>query len=281
VVSYNATTFHDRDRKLQGVFAAARDVTERKRFEQALQETNVELENDNLAKDRFLASMSHELRTPLSAIIGFTGTLLMGLPGPLNPDQTEQLTIVQSSGRHLLSIINDLLDLAKIDSGKWEGDFQPLNGAEVAKEVVDGLKPLARNKGLSLTVTAPKHAVMASTDRRALNQILINLTNNAIKFTDSGSVRLEVHEGSAEGRPMIRFDVIDTGIGIKIEDKAKLFKAFEQLKKYGTAPREGTGLGLYICQRLAGFLGGSIEFSSEPAKGSVFSFILPKDRRGK
>ncbi len=279
VVVYNAATMFDLDHKLQGIFAAVREITERKRFEQQLQETNVALELADQAKDRFLASMSHELRTPLNAIIGFTGTLLMKLPGPLNPEQEEQLQTVQSSGRHLLSIINDLLDLAKIESGKWEGDFQPLDAGEVAREIVGGLTPLARNKGLSLTVTVPPTAVSASTDRRALRQILINLTNNAIKFTDTGSVRLEVHEGETDGSPIVRFDVVDTGIGIKTEDEARLFKAFEQLKKYGTAPREGTGLGLYICQRLAGFLGGRIEFTTERGKGSVFSFILPRDHR--
>jgi PAS domain S-box-containing protein len=277
VVVYNAATLFDPDHKLEGIFAAVREITERKAFERQLQETNLELERADQAKDRFLASMSHELRTPLNAIIGFTGTLLMKLPGPLNPEQEEQLQTVQSSGRHLLSIINDLLDLAKIESGKWEGDFQVIDSAEVAKEVAAGLKPLARNKGLALTVIAPAGAATTTTDRRALSQILINLTNNAIKFTDAGEVRLEVHENAANGQSSVRFDVIDTGIGIKQDDQAKLFRAFEQLKKYGTAPREGTGLGLYICQRLAGLLGGTIEFTTEIGKGSVFSFIVPKD----
>lgn len=277
VVVYNAATLFDPDHKLQGIFAAVREITERKRFEQQLQETNLELERADKAKDRFLASMSHELRTPLNAIIGFTGTLLMKLPGPLNTEQEEQLQTVQSSGRHLLSIINDLLDLAKIESGKWEGDFQPVDCAEVAKEVVAGLSPLARNKGLNFRVIAPDQVLMAAMDRRALNQILINLSNNAIKFTETGEVRIEVHESSANGQPTVRFDVVDTGIGIKREDQAKLFEAFEQLKKYGTAPREGTGLGLYICQRLAGLLQGTIEFTSEPGKGSVFTFIAPRD----
>jgi PAS domain S-box-containing protein len=279
VVVYNAATLYDLDHKLMGIFAAVREITERKRFEQQLQETNFQLERADQAKDRFLASMSHELRTPLNAIIGFTGTLLMKLPGPLNPEQEEQLHTVQSSGRHLLAIINDLLDLAKIESGKWEGDFQVLDCAEVAKEVVGGLSPLARNKGLSFTVTAPNDTLTANTDRRALHQILINLSSNAIKFTDSGEVRIDVHEGLSEGRPTVRFDVIDTGMGIREEDQTKLFKAFEQLKKFGiAAPREGTGLGLYICQRLAGLLDGTIEFSSKLGKGSTFSFIMPKDR---
>jgi PAS domain S-box-containing protein len=279
VVVYNAATLFDPDHKLQGIFAAVREITERKAFERQLQETNLELERADQAKDRFLASMSHELRTPLNAIIGFTGTLLMKLPGPLNPEQEEQLQTVQSSGRHLLSIINDLLDLAKIESGKWEGDFQLLDCAEVAREVANGLSPLARHKGLTVEVIAPRDPVTASIDRRALSQVLINLSNNAIKFTDTGEVRLEVKEGSSDGRATVRFDVTDTGVGIKQEDQAKLFNAFEQLKKFGTAPREGTGLGLYICQRLAGLLGGSIEFTSEVGKGSTFSFIVPRDHR--
>jgi two-component system sensor histidine kinase/response regulator len=120
----------------------------------------------------------------------------------------------------------------------------------------------------------------ASTDRRALHQILINLSSNAIKFTDKGEVRIECHEGSSDGHATIRIDVIDTGVGIKLEDQAKLFKAFEQLKKFGiAAPREGTGLGLYISQRLAGLLGGTIEFKSDLGRGSTFSFIVPRDRR--
>jgi PAS domain S-box-containing protein len=152
VVSYNATTFNDQAGNLQGVFAGARDVTERKRFEQTLQEKNIELENANLAKDRFLASMSHELRTPLNAIIGFTGTLLMKLPGPLTDDQEHQLKTVRGSANHLLSLINDLLDLAKIESGKVEVKYEPVVCQSVIEEVAAALKPLAKNKGLDFGV---------------------------------------------------------------------------------------------------------------------------------
>lgn len=132
VVSYNAATLYDQEGKLQGVFAAARDVTERKLWEQTLQEKNLELEQANLAKDRFLASMSHELRTPLNAIIGFAGTLLMKLPGPLTGDQERQLSTIRSSAGHLLSLINDLLDLAKIDSGRVDLRFEPVDCTSVA-----------------------------------------------------------------------------------------------------------------------------------------------------
>jgi PAS domain S-box-containing protein len=169
VVSYNAATFYDRDGKLQGVFAAARDVTERKRFEQALQEKNVELESANLAKDRFLASMSHELRTPLNAIIGFTGTLLMKMAGPLTGDQEEQLQTIDASAQHLLSLINDLLDLAKIESGKVELELEPIECRSLVREVAASLQPLAERKGLRLEVALPAQDLVLRTDRRALS----------------------------------------------------------------------------------------------------------------
>jgi PAS domain S-box-containing protein len=273
VVSYNATTFYDRDNKLQGVFAAARDVTERKRFEETLQEKNVELENANLAKDRFLASMSHELRTPLNAIIGFTGTLLMKLPGPLTGDQEKQLNTIQASAKHLLSLINDLLDLAKIESGKVELKLEPIVSQRVLEEIAATLRPLAEQKGLKFEVKAPKGEVEVMTDRRALSQILLNLTNNAIKFTEKGKVRLELKERQENGRRIAEFSVIDTGIGIKPEDQAKLFEAFSQVSG-ATRHHEGTGLGLHLSQRLAGLLGGHITFQSEYGKGSVFTLVL-------
>jgi PAS domain S-box-containing protein len=163
VVSYNATTFHDRDRRLQGVVAAARDVTELKRFEQTLKQSNVDLENASLAKDRFLASMSHELRTPLNAVIGFTGTLLMKLPGPLTADQESQLRTVQTSARQLLSLINDLLDLAKIESGKVEVHFERVLCQSVIDEIASALSPLAAAKGLTFAVTA-RHAGLRGPD---------------------------------------------------------------------------------------------------------------------
>jgi PAS domain S-box-containing protein len=275
VVSYNATTFYDRDRKLQGVFAAARDVTERKRFEQTLQEKNIELESANLAKDRFLASMSHELRTPLNAIIGFTGTLLMKLPGPLNGDQEQQLSTVQGSARHLLSLINDLLDLAKIESGKVEIKYEPIVCQTVVEEVAAALRPLAVNKGLDFKVKTPKASVRIESDRRVLSQILINLTNNAIKFTDKGKVEIELSTRPSNGHMLASIDVIDTGIGIRTKDREKLFQAFQQVDIDHRG--EGTGLGLYLSQKLAVLIKGRIELESEYGKGSVFRLLIPKD----
>jgi PAS domain S-box-containing protein len=274
VVSYNASTFHDRDGKLQGVFASARDVTERKRFEQTLQEKNVEMENANLAKDRFLASMSHELRTPLNAIIGFTGTLLMKLPGPLTVGQDKQLKIIQSSGRHLLSLINDLLDVAKIEAGNVELDVVPVVCQEVVKEVIDTLLTLAEQKGLTLSAETPIASITLRTDRRALNQILLNFVNNAIKFTEAGRIVLALSQRSEEGFTFTRFTVTDSGVGIRPEDQAKLFQAFTQLDTGPTRRYEGTGLGLYLSQKLASLVGGNLSFHSDYGHGSTFVLEL-------
>ncbi|MHB2020400.1 MAG: PAS domain S-box protein, partial [Candidatus Xenobia bacterium] len=269
VVSYNAATFFDRDGKLQGVFAAARDVTERKRFEQTLQEKNLELESANQAKDRFLASMSHELRTPLNAIIGFTGTLLMKLPGPLTADQDQQLRTIQGSARHLLSLINDLLDLAKIESGKVELTLEPVICQSVIQGVATALTPLAQTRGLAFKTAVPPEDVVVRTDQRSLTQILLNLANNAIKFTEQGSVTVELL--ATPGRTELR--VTDTGIGIPSDQQARLFEAFARLESPRKA-QEGTGLGLHLSQKLAGLLGGRITFQSEPGQGSTFALVL-------
>ena len=275
VVSYNASTFYDQDGKLQGVFAAARDVTERKRFEQTLQEKNVELEQANLAKDRFLASMSHELRTPLNAIIGFTGTLLMGLPGPLNDEQRGQLTVVKSNASHLLSLINDLLDLARIEAGKLELSLETVLCRDVVEEVAETLRPMAEEKKLALEVVVPDGQVVVKADRRALSQILLNLANNAIKFTDEGTVRLELARRQGKGRTVAELRVVDTGIGIAPEDQARLFQAFEQMHDRGQR-REGTGLGLHLSGKLAELLGAEIGCESRPGQGSTFTVTLPE-----
>jgi protein-histidine pros-kinase len=256
------------------VSSSIRDVTDRKRAERTLHEKNLELEMASQAKDRFLASMSHELRTPLNAIIGFTGTLLMRLPGPLTPDQDHQLQTVRTSARHLLSLINDLLDLAKIESGKVEIDTESVACQLVVNEVVTSLRPLAEAKGLTFELSMPAQDVMVRTDRRAFSQIMLNLTNNAIKFTETGLVRLEVCKPSTEERT-IKVRVIDTGLGIKPEDQEKLFKAFTPLSA-ATGRYDGTGLGLHLSQKLADLLGGSIDFTSEFGKGSTFTLSLPR-----
>ena len=257
------------------VSGAIRDITERKKIEQALREKNVELENANQAKDRFLASMSHELRTPLNAIIGFTGTLLMKLPGPLTTDQEKQLHTVQTSGRQLLSLINDLLDLAKIEAGKVELLLEPTACQTIVHEVAGALRPLAVNKGLQFEVTVPEADLVVRTDRRALNQIILNLANNAIKFTERGRVHIRLRQGQSDGRPITEISVEDTGIGIRPEDQSKLFDAFSQVDVSIRRRYEGTGLGLHLSRKLAELLGGQITFRSEFGKGSTFTLRLP------
>ncbi len=254
--------------------AAVRDITDRKRIERQLREQNVELERASQAKDNFLASMSHELRTPLNAIIGFTGTVLMRLPGPLNAEQEHQLRLVQMSGKHLLSIINDLLDLAKIESGRVQIALEPLDCRRVAEEVVQSLQPLADSKGLTLRIEGSEDTpAVATADRRALGQILINLVNNAIKFTDAGEVRVRLLPSVAAGGSL-RIEVRDTGSGIPQMDLDRVFRAFERSATTAKASDEGTGLGLHISQKLAELLNATIAVSSAVGQGSTFTVSL-------
>jgi protein-histidine pros-kinase len=250
------------------------DITERKSFERTLREKNVELERANQAKNIFLASMSHELRTPLNAIIGFTGTLLMRLPGPLTPDQEKQLRTVQSSGKHLLSLINDLLDLAKVESGKAELQHEAVNCRDAIEEIQTSLRPLTEAKGLAFLVDISREELVVWTDRRALQQILLNLANNALKFTDKGTVQIQVSETASQGAPVVEFAVTDTGRGIRREDQEKLFQPFTQVDASSGNRYEGTGLGLHLSQALAALLAGRITFESEFGKGSTFRLTL-------
>ncbi len=259
------------------VSSSIRDITDRKAVEQALHDKNVELEDASLAKDRFLASMSHELRTPLNAIIGFTGTLLMRLPGPLTSDQDRQLQTIQTSAKHLLSLINDLLDLAKIESGKVDITFEPVSCQEVLEEVAATLRPLALSKGLAFETGAPERDAMLQTDRRSLSQIVLNLGSNAIKFTARGTVRIDLEQTVEAGVTRTVFRVTDTGGGISLEDQSKLFQAFQQVG--AVRRRDGTGLGLHLSRKLAELLGGSIVLESEPGRGSQFALLIEQNQR--
>jgi PAS domain S-box-containing protein len=256
------------------VTAAIRDVTERRQVEQAFHEKNIQLEKALQVKDRFLESMSHELRTPLNAILGFTGTLLMKLPGPLTTDQEKQLTIIQNSGRHLLSLIDNLLDLAKLESGKVVINLEPVYCQEVLDEVSSTLGPLAEAKGLRLKILVPASKIMVQTDRRALTQILLNLTSNAIKFTDTGTVSIELrrHMDGETAKISTEFSVDDTGTRVRPAEETRLFRAFEELDSSGAWEHEG--LGLYLSQKLAGLLGGHIEMMSVDGQGSVFRLVI-------
>ncbi len=256
--------------------SAIRDISERRRVERALEEKNVELERANRAKDRFLATMSHELRTPLNAIIGFTGILLMRLPGPLTADQEKQLGMVESSGKHLLSLINDLLDLAKIESGNVRVDMVDVDCGELVDEVATSLRPSASAKGLELQVEMPPGVTLVRADRRALRQILLNLAGNAIKFSERGWVRMFAERVATADGTSVWLGVADSGVGLTEAEQAQLFQAFVQVGGASQRARvEGTGLGLYLCRKLAELHGSRIELQSEPGVGSRFWLSLP------
>jgi PAS domain S-box-containing protein len=257
------------------VSSAIRDVTERKLIEHSLNEKNLELENANISKDRFMAGMSHELRTPLNAIIGFTGTLLMKLPGPLTMDQETQLRTIQSSARHLLSLINDLLDLAKIESGKLPRNIELVVCQNVLRDLAETLRPQAEQKGLAFQLTLPADNILIQTDRRALSQIVINLINNAIKFTAKGEVQVRLEPRLNGQQSSVAIEISDSGVGIKPEDQDKLFQAFSQIDNTSTRRFEGTGLGLYLSQKLAEMIDASLSLRSEYGKGSTFILTLP------
>ncbi len=259
------------------VMSAIRDTSERRNFEQALQEKNQELANANQAKDRFLASMRHELRTPLNAIIGFTGTLLMRLPGPLTEDQDRQLRTVQSSARHLLALINHLLDLAKIDAGKLAPQRAPVDVVALVEGVLGGLRPQAESKGLQLVLEPPVAIAPVQSDARLLRQILHKLIGNAVRFTHQGGVRVALvqHTGQ-DGLQHTDIRVSDTGQGIAAEVLPGLFAAFTRSER-PPGSGEGTGLGLHLSQKLAGLLGGHITVDSAPGQGSCFTLALREE----
>ncbi len=280
VVSFNATTFYDRDRKLQGVFAAARDVTERKRLDQVLQEKNLELENarsiaekSNLSKSDFLANMSHELRTPLNSVIGFSEVLQDQLFGPINEKQQEYVKNILTSGRHLLSLINDILDLSKVESGKMELELSEFSLRESLNSSLMMLKEKALKGGISLNMElAPPDDLRIVADQRKLKQIMFNLVSNAVKFTPAGG---EVSVNAVKHGDCIEISVTDSGIGIREEDISKLFHPFTQLESVYTKEYEGTGLGLALNRHLVELHNGKIWVKSEFGKGSRFSFTIP------
>ncbi len=280
VVSYNATTFYDRDRTLRGVFAAARDITERKRLDQVLREKNIELESawsmaekTNLAKSEFLANMSHELRTPLNAVIGFSEVLQDQIFGVLNEKQREYVNNVLTSGMHLLSLINDILDLSKVESGKMELDLSTFSLRESLDATVTLLKEKALKGAINLSLDiSPEADIVTEADERKLKQIMFNLISNAIKFTPAGG-RVDV--SAARDEDFIEISVSDTGMGIKAEDIPKLFQPFTQLESVYTKEFEGTGLGLALTRQLVELHGGRVWVESTFGSGSKFCFTFP------
>ncbi|MFA5170932.1 MAG: PAS domain S-box protein [Sulfuriferula sp.] len=288
VVSYNATTFYDRDRRLQGVFAAARDVTERKRLDQVLQDKNIELENAktiaekaNLAKSEFLATMSHEIRTPMNGVIGMIDVLQQS---SLNGPQMEMANIIHDSAFALLAVINDILDFSKIEAGKLQIEFVPMSVAAIVESVCETMDRMALKKMVELTLfTDPAIPADVLGDPGRLRQILINLTNNAIKFssgqrhTGQVSVRVVLAESHTES-VMLEFSVADNGIGMDEETQARLFAPFTQADSSTTRNFGGTGLGLVISRQLTRIMGGEITLHSELGKGSTLNVRIPFQR---
>ncbi len=273
VVSYNATTFYDRDRRLQGVFAAARDVTERKRFEQALQESNVELESAkstaekaNLAKSGFLSSMSHELRSPLNAILGFAQLMETATPLP-TPVQTARIAQILQAGWHLLKLINEILDLAVIESGKVSLSLEPVSLTDVMSECQAMMEPQAQQRGIHMTFPRFDQPSFVWADRTRLKQIVINLLSNAIKYNkEKGTV---VVDCATIVPDRTRISVRDTGAGLAPEKLAQLFQPFNRLGQEAGGVA-GTGIGLVVTKQLAELMDGVLGVESTVGAGSVF-----------
>ena len=267
-----------------------REMQARRQAEEDLREINAELEQrvarrttelarakrkaedaDRL-KSAFLATMSHELRTPLNSIIGFTGILRQGLAGLLNSEQRKQLGMVQISARHLLSLINDILDISKIEAGQLVLTCSTFELPASIRKTVELISPLAEQKGLELQVDIAGNVAAVTTDQRRLEQVVLNLLNNGVKFTDRGHVRISCREDNGS----YQLTVADTGIGIRPEEIDGLFQPFHQIDAGLSRRREGTGLGLSICMKLIVMMGGTIDVHSRWGQGSIFTVRFPK-----
>ncbi|MEX0958569.1 MAG: PAS domain S-box protein [Burkholderiales bacterium] len=296
VVSYNAATFHNRDRELQGVVAAARDVTELKLYERTLQEKNIELEHASRMKSEFLATMSHELRTPLNAIIGFSEVLKDGLIGGMSDAQNEYIGDIFSSGQHLLSLINDILDLSKVEAGMMALELEAVELKGLLSNSLSIVKEKAAAHGIALELDIAADLGLPLLDVRKTKQIVYNLLSNAVKFSaEDGRVTLRARSVSRSGvgtlagpwpvhgfplaeseyGEFLEISVTDAGIGISTENMAKLFQAFSQIDSSLARKFEGTGLGLAMVKLLSELHGGTVAVASAEGEGAHFAAWLP------
>ncbi|MDX2096228.1 MAG: PAS domain S-box protein, partial [Leptolyngbyaceae cyanobacterium bins.59] len=280
-VSLSVSPIKDADGQIIGISKIARDITRRKQAEAQLQLSNerISLANAELArasrlKDEFLAGMSHELRTPLNAILGLSEALLEETFGEISEEQREYLVTIEQSGKHLLELINDILDLSKVESGKMELEMRPVDVRELCHSSLNFIKQHAHQKGIKVSCRVDEELTDAELDERRIRQILVNLLSNAIKFTpEGGNVQLQVR-GDAF-RETLEFSITDTGIGIAPENISKLFQPFVQLDSALSRRYSGTGLGLALVRRIAELQGGSVTVESQEGKGSRFTVTLP------
>jgi PAS domain S-box-containing protein len=241
----------------------------------ALEKANIQLQELDKLKSMFIASMSHELRTPLNSIIGFTGIILQGMVGDVTDEQRKQLTIVKNSANHLLGLINDVIDISRIESEKIDLFIEELDLEDIMGELKDSFKESAIKKGLKLDLHTPEN-IMITGDERRIKQIIMNLVSNAVKFTDDGEVEINVEKMG----DIMEISVRDTGRGIMEKDMPKLFQAFSRIQVEGMPTLEGTGLGLYLSKKLATMMGGDIKVSSIFGEGSIFTFMFPLKIQG-
>jgi signal transduction histidine kinase len=252
----------------QRIRAATADLAEQNA---RLQWQSQEVERANRLKSEFLASMSHELRTPINALIGYSALLLDGVLGDVNPRQQDALGRGRAAAEHLLALINDILDLAKIEAGKMPLHLEPVSLRDVTLEVTQQIEPMVRKKQLDFVIDVAPDCPAIHSDRTKIKQVLLNLLSNAVKFTNRGGVSVEARRAPAG----VRIDVIDTGIGIRPSDLQAIWEDFRQVDQSRTREFGGTGLGLSITRKLLERLGGSVTVQSVYGEGSTFSVYLP------